>query len=94
MADHVLTNEDLRQGLKSADEADAWHRYGEGYGDLRRTVEKAITALEAETLPRKLADMLHDPNAVHLMMLRGTIALPSVDQIRHIYGDRLKEGSK
>lgn len=30
---------------------------------------------------------LSDPNAVHLNMLRGTIAKPSLAQIAHIYGD-------
>jgi hypothetical protein len=32
---------------------------------------------------------LTDPNVVHANMLRGTIAKPTVDQIRHIYGDDL-----
>lgn len=30
---------------------------------------------------------LSDPNAVHINMLRGTIAKPSVEQIIHIYGE-------
>jgi hypothetical protein len=33
------------------------------------------------------ADRLSDPDAVHLNMLRGTIAKPSLAQIAHIYGD-------
>ena len=37
---------------------------------------------------RVVASLL-DPNAVHLNMLRGTIAMPSVSQIKHIYGDAL-----
>lgn len=32
------------------------------------------------------SDLLIDPNAVHMNMLRGTLAKPSVDQIVHIYG--------
>jgi hypothetical protein len=32
---------------------------------------------------------LTDPNVVHANMLRGTIARPTVDQIRHIYGSEL-----
>jgi len=35
---------------------------------------------------RREIDMLSDPNVVHLNMLRGTIAKPSVDQIIHLYG--------
>ncbi len=30
---------------------------------------------------------LSDPDAVHLNMLRGTIAKPTLSQIAHIYGD-------
>ena len=37
----------------------------------------------------RLVASLLDPNAVHLNMLRGTIAMPSVSQIKHIYGDAL-----
>ncbi|MDP2047541.1 MAG: hypothetical protein Q8K33_01425 [Cypionkella sp.] len=37
---------------------------------------------------RVVASLL-DPNAVHLNMLRGTIAMPSVSQIKHIYGDAI-----
>ena len=30
--------------------------------------------------------LLTDPNAVHQMLLRGTIARPSLAQIEHVYG--------
>jgi hypothetical protein len=36
---------------------------------------------------------LTDPNVVHANMLRGTIAKPTVDQIRHIYGDDLPDAA-
>jgi len=36
--------------------------------------------------PDNVRALLADPNAVHLNMLRGTIAKPSVEQIAHIYG--------
>lgn len=29
--------------------------------------------------------ILADPNAVHINMLRGTIARPSIEQVRHLY---------
>jgi hypothetical protein len=37
----------------------------------------------------KIEAALSDPNAVHVNMLRGTIAKPSPAQIWHIYGDTL-----
>lgn len=40
--------------------------------------------LERDELQREI-ELLKDPNAVHLNMLRGTIAKPSVEQIRHLY---------
>lgn len=53
----------------------------------------ACVAIETggdETVAAKdVLAQLADPNAVHQMMLRGVIALPSVAQIRHVYGDRL-----
>lgn len=35
---------------------------------------------------RREIDMLSDPNAVHINLLRGTIAKPTVEQIIHLYG--------
>jgi hypothetical protein len=49
----------------------------------RRTIFGAASALRAI---KAQAALLVDPNAVHLNMLRGTIARPSVEQIRHLYG--------
>lgn len=40
-----------------------------------------ITALRAEV------EALKDPNVVHVNMLRGGIAQPSIAQIIHIYGE-------
>ncbi|GEM_PF-2736771 len=41
---------------------------------------------EAADLLDQMADALTDPNAVHVNMLAGHIAKPSIDQIVHIYG--------
>lgn len=43
--------------------------------------EDTITALRAEV------EALKDPNVVHVNMLRGGIAKPSIAQIIHIYGE-------
>jgi hypothetical protein len=45
----------------------------------------AILARAAEVAASPAPD-LSDPNAVHLNMLRGTLAKPTVEQIIHIYG--------
>ncbi len=34
---------------------------------------------------KTLLEQLKDPNAVHINMLRGTIAKPTIEQIRHLY---------
>lgn len=34
----------------------------------------------------ELKKLLQDPQAVYINMLRGDIAKPSVEQIKHIYG--------
>lgn len=49
--------------------------------------EKAdrIEALTAEN--ERLLEAMKDPNVVHVNMLRGGIAKPSVGQILHIYGE-------
>ncbi|MBD9511564.1 NUDIX domain-containing protein [Ensifer sp. ENS10] len=36
----------LKKGLGDASTADDWHKYGEGYGDLRRTVQQVAAALD------------------------------------------------
>ncbi len=48
----------------------------------------SCTVLALSALPAVQPD-LSDPNVVHANMLRGTIARPTVDQIRHIYGSEL-----
>jgi len=37
-------------------------------------------------LPPTHAQIMADPNAVHINLLRGTIAKPTVAQIIHLYG--------
>jgi hypothetical protein len=54
------------------------------------TIKMATSAIRA--LPAVQPD-LTDPNVVHANMLRGTIAKPTVDQIRHIYGDDLPDAA-
>jgi hypothetical protein len=56
--------------------------------------EKMPSSVQPGAIVDEVQSRLLDPNAVHKMMLRGVIALPSVAQIRHIYGDRLKEGEQ
>ena len=48
----------------------------------------SCTVLALSALPAVQPD-LTDPNVVHANMLRGTIARPTVDQIRNIYGSEL-----
>ncbi len=48
-----------------------------------------VYTLEKEM--QKVIDALKDPVAVHVNMLHGSIARPSVSQIKHIYGDALYE---
>ena len=68
-------------------------------GDAVRTTRQASwTGIRDETerliraLPAVQPDFT-DPNVVHANMLRGTIAKPTVDQIRHIYGDDLPDAA-
>ena len=46
---------------------------------------------DLEKTLKQLDEMLQDHNAVHVNLLRGTIARPSVSQIRHIYQNELDE---
>lgn len=50
-----------------------------------RKYEATIEA-QAATI-EKLEGALKDPNAVHVNLLRGTIARPTIRQIIHIYGE-------
>ena len=45
---------------------------------------------EARAEVERMRALLKDPNAVAINMLRGVIALPSADQIRHIYQQTLE----
>ena len=47
-------------------------------------VEDVVRALPA------VQPDLADPNVVHANMLRGTIAKPTLKQIKHIYGDAVQ----
>jgi len=65
---------------------------------LRGALKQLQTALDAVVRERdearaeieRVRALLKDPNAVHINMLRGVIALPSADQIRHIYQQTLE----
>jgi hypothetical protein len=68
----------------------------DAYRCLDRVVAKLKTAREfydaASLAPQTTPDVgvleaLRDPNVVHVNMLRGSIARPSVAQIIHIYGE-------
>jgi len=56
-------------------------------GMIRARMEEEIGDLRAEI--ERTHALLKDPNVVAINMLRGVIAMPSVEQIRHIYQDRL-----
>ena len=54
----------------------------------------SVKAYEAEIQrlrdnEKSLRERLADPNAVHINMLRGVIAKPTIAQIRHLYGEEL-----
>lgn len=51
---------------------------------IENLVRLPRTALP-DIAPAEIQAILADPDAVHINMLRGTIAKPSVEQIRHIY---------
>ena len=55
---------------------------------LRARMAEEIEDLRAEV--ERMRALLKDPNAVAINMLRGVIALPSADQIRHIYQQTLE----
>ena len=60
--------------------------------DVLDIVQEWTYCSDVEDLVRALPAVqpdLTDPNVVHANMLRGTIARPTVDQIRHIYGSEL-----
>ncbi|MDR6851035.1 hypothetical protein J2Y54_000528 [Sphingomonas sp. BE123] len=54
-------------------------------------IVQALAAHRVAATPNKGGDAaaLSDPNAVHVNMLRGSIAKPSPAQIWHIYGNEL-----
>lgn len=77
---------------------------GSGYGGMAAfEIARDNVAFELATLKvlgvdqggiweaSEIRQALLDPNVVHLNMLRGGIAKPSWDQIRHIYPEQFKE---
>ena len=52
----------------------------------RRTPTNSGESAAVEGATTKRSDPLSDPNVIHVNMLRGTIAKPSISQIIHIYG--------
>lgn len=54
-----------------------------------KTAQEARAALVRSKLP--IEDVLADPHAVHINMLRGGIAKPSHRQVWHIYGKALAD---
>ncbi|MEN6548924.1 MAG: hypothetical protein ABFE07_23005 [Armatimonadia bacterium] len=63
-----------------------WHRNPEGpqAWAVIEAAQAEIAALRAELAAARVA--LKDPHAVHVNLLRGDIAQPSIAQIVHIYG--------
>jgi hypothetical protein len=61
---------------------EAWGQAHLGHSRAE-AAEARVTALEAEKAVSR--DVLMDPVAVHLNLLRGGIAKPSVDNIAHLY---------
>lgn len=75
---------------KAAVEAALWpliRMFAEGRGLSEADGGRIIDTLRA--LVAEL-DKLRDPNAVHIAMLSGRIAKPSVAQIKHIYAGELE----
>jgi len=83
----MITVEDAKKLL---DEAASEHGDMRGVRKLRDAApDLARALLDARAkLAQARADTeaLSDPNAVHINMLRGTIAKPTIEQIIHLYG--------
>jgi hypothetical protein len=62
-------------------------------GFARDMVRAALEAV-APMIEAKTAALLSDPTAVHANMLRGTIAKPTWDQIKHLYPDDVRAERK
>jgi hypothetical protein len=57
--------------------------WSKGPGEARELIERLADELE------RVERVLADPMAVHVNMLRGSIAKPSAAAIRHVYGKEL-----
>lgn len=55
-------------------------------GQQRLLITSRAIMAERALVEAEWTAKLSDPNAVHAMMLRGTIAKPSISQIVHLYG--------
>lgn len=59
--------------------------------ELAEVRQQYVDANEARIDAEAELAKVTDPNAVHVNMLRGTIAKPSVAQIKHLYGDAIAD---
>jgi len=60
------------------------------FGDGRFYSHETATKYRRADLPLTHAQIMADPNAVHINMLHGRIANPSVEQIVHIYAGKVQ----
>lgn len=74
---------DYREGFE-----EGWDAAQRGAADVIEKLTRERDEARAEI--ERTHALLKDPNAVAVNMLRGVIALPSADQIRHIYQQTLE----
>ena len=82
-------HDDLSVASDAADEIERLRAENEQKQDLIDAARVHRNDLRAE-IERTYA-LLKDPNVVAINMLRGVIALPSVEQIKHIYASVFDE---
>jgi hypothetical protein len=63
-------------------------RVGEPGCGVRLEAQDNLDALD---IAIRALEVIQDPKAVHLNLLRGTIAKPSVAAIKHVYGKSLAD---
>ena len=59
-------------------------KHTDALNEIHAVVDEAIRQVVEPSMVQ--ADLLLDPNVIHVNMLRGSIAKPSLKQIIHIYG--------
>jgi hypothetical protein len=66
------------------------------HGERRRQIEDlAQEIVDTIAQSQNVPEILSNPDAVHVNMIRGTIAKPSLRQIVHLYGpDELRQALK